>query len=56
MRFRLRTPLIVLALGPPVLAWIWFGWPQSSGAAVAIAVWLVFAVLWATFHWCVAKR
>ena len=56
MRFRLRTLLIVLALGPPVLAWIWFGWPQSSGAAVAIAVWLVFAVLWATFHWCVAKR
>ena len=25
MRFRLRTLLIVLALGPPVLAWL--GWP-----------------------------
>jgi len=23
MRFRLRTLLIVLALGPPVLAWLW---------------------------------
>jgi hypothetical protein len=25
MRFRLRTLLIVLALGPPILAW--WGWP-----------------------------
>jgi len=26
MRFRLRTLLIVLALGPPLLAGAWFGW------------------------------
>jgi hypothetical protein len=26
MRFRLRTLLIVLALGPPVLAWAWVGY------------------------------
>jgi len=52
-RYKLRTLLIALALGPPVLAWIWFGWPHSSGAAVSIVVWLVFAV---TVHSCVAKR
>ena len=23
-RYRLRTLLIVLALGPPLLAWVWF--------------------------------
>jgi hypothetical protein len=27
MRFRLRTLLIVLALGPMVLAGAWFAWP-----------------------------
>ena len=26
MRYRLRTLLIVLALGPPVLAGAWLGW------------------------------
>ena len=26
MRYRLRTLLIALALGPPVLAASWFGW------------------------------
>jgi hypothetical protein len=26
MRYRLRTLLIVLVLGPPVLAGAWFGW------------------------------
>jgi hypothetical protein len=29
MRYRLRTLLIVLALGPPVLAGMWWAW--SSG-------------------------
>ena len=40
MRFRLRTLLIVLALGPPVLAMLWL-WilpltPKSFGDAVLI--------------------
>jgi hypothetical protein len=26
MRYKLRTLLIVLAIGPPVLAGAWFGW------------------------------
>ena len=30
MRFRLRTLLIVLALGPPVLAW--WAWPACRAA------------------------
>jgi hypothetical protein len=33
MRYRLRTLLIVLALGPPVLAGIWlFAWRQESSS------------------------
>jgi len=28
MRFRLRTLLIVLALGPPVLAGAWYAWRE----------------------------
>ena len=27
-QFNLRTLLIVLALGPPVLAGVWFGWAK----------------------------
>jgi hypothetical protein len=30
MRCRLRTLLIVLALGPPVLALLWYALPQPS--------------------------
>jgi hypothetical protein len=26
MRYRLRTLLILLAVGPPMLAWTWFAW------------------------------
>jgi hypothetical protein len=33
MRYRLRTLLIVLALGPPVLAW--FVWPAVRAQYVA---------------------
>jgi|GEM_PF-5160203 hypothetical protein len=40
MQFRLRTLLILLALGPPLLAAIWFDW-----ATVAIN---------ASFLWCLA--
>ena len=29
MRFRLRTLLIVLALGPPVIAGVWWAWEAS---------------------------
>src|SRR4051794_32848204 len=29
MRYRLRTLLIVLALGPPVLATVWWAWPKA---------------------------
>jgi hypothetical protein len=30
MRFRLRTLMIVLALGPPVLAGVWRAWPKAG--------------------------
>ena len=33
MRFRLRTLLIVLALGPPVLAGVWVAWKQYAALA-----------------------
>ena len=26
MQYRLRTLLILMAIGPPMLAWSWFGW------------------------------
>ena len=39
VRFRLRTLLIVLALGPPVLAigwWLWCISPDAAASAVVI--------------------
>jgi hypothetical protein len=30
MRYRLRTLLILLAIGPPVLAGVWFGWQVAA--------------------------
>jgi hypothetical protein len=33
MRYRLRTLLILLALGPPVLAWGYWAWPSEPEAA-----------------------
>ncbi|HEY2415739.1 MAG TPA: hypothetical protein VGI40_26100 [Pirellulaceae bacterium] len=32
MRFRLRTLLIVLAVGPPALAWAWVNYPRPVPA------------------------
>jgi len=34
MRFRLRTLLIVLAIGPPVIAGVWFLAQSALGATV----------------------
>jgi hypothetical protein len=41
MRYRLRTLLIVLALGPPVLAGLWFVlvWLRSPAAAEWAPIW-----------------
>ena len=38
MRFRLRTLLIVLALGPPVLALGWWYWQSWRWAVVVLAL------------------
>ena len=47
MRYRLRTLLILLAVGPPALAGLWFAWTNSLlttpvilglGAYLAVAV------------------
>jgi hypothetical protein len=34
MRYHLRTLLIILALGPPVLAWIWLTANQNYGLEI----------------------
>jgi hypothetical protein len=50
MRFRLRTLLIVLALGPPVLAGVWwklsplFGYPLLVNALVVLWLSMVFSL------------
>ncbi len=54
MRFRLRTLLIVLALGPPVLALAWraLSTPELSpgvsvtGVATYLGAWIVLTVFW----------
>ena len=46
MRYRLRTLLIVLALGPPVLAAVWWmPWIIPAMATVAILITISSAVL-----------
>jgi hypothetical protein len=44
-RFRLRTLLIVLALGPPVLAGAWFAWPYLAPGAALVGTLAVPATL-----------
>ena len=41
MRYRLRTLVLVLALGPPVLAGVRLGWPY----ALAIVGFLIFSAI-----------
>ena len=38
MRYRLRTLLIVLTLGPPVIALEWWYWKESSFALLVLIV------------------
>jgi hypothetical protein len=40
MQYRLRTLLIVLALGPALLAWVWF----SGGMALGLFLFVALAV------------
>jgi hypothetical protein len=52
MRFRLRTLMIVLALGPPVLAWKWFNrMPLGISLALVLAACLLGTVLGRTLLW-----
>jgi hypothetical protein len=46
MQFRLRTLLIFLALGPPVIALEWWYWKQSSFALLPLIVVTVCLILW----------
>ena len=53
MRFRLRTLMIVLALGPPAIALEWWYWKESSLALLVLEVvslylilWLLYLILW----------
>ena len=48
MRFRLRTLLIVLAIGPPVVAIGWWYWPLLPLAPFPVAfVWATLSRMWA---------
>jgi hypothetical protein len=55
MQYRLRTLLIVLALGPPVLAWAWIYRLEVGVAVFVLAIYLLYflvmgsAITW-TFH------
>jgi hypothetical protein len=52
MRFRLRTLMIVLALGPPVLAWAWLNRvPLGISLALVLAACLLGTVLGRTLLW-----
>jgi len=53
MRYRLRTLMIVLALGPPAIALEWWYWKESSLALLVLFVvslclilWLLNLILW----------
>ena len=53
MRYRLRTLMIVLALGPPAIALEWWYLKESSFALLALEVvslylilWLLYLILW----------
>jgi len=49
MRYKLRTLLILLAVGPPVLAWSWFGWRYVLFYfASVVTLTLCLAVIFAT--------
>jgi hypothetical protein len=59
MRYRLRTLMIVLALGPPVLAGLWAGrqWLGATGAAIGWAAlgWAVIMGFFALWYWMLCK-
>jgi hypothetical protein len=42
MRFRLRTLLILLAIGPPMLAWVWLCSPAFVAVCYAAAIAMLF--------------
>lgn len=44
LRYKLRTLMIVLALGPPVLALAWFALPYLGGRLRGVAFFL--ALMW----------
>ena len=53
MRYRLRTLLILMAVGPPAIALEWWYWKESSLALLALEVvglylilWLLYLILW----------
>ena len=59
MRYRLRTLMIVLALGPPLIALEWWYWKESSFTLLVLEVvglylilWLVWVVLWLLARMC----
>jgi hypothetical protein len=52
MRYRLRTLLIVLALGPPVLAGAWFLWQRSiTPLPIGSETWIHTDKGWVKVEW-----
>jgi hypothetical protein len=49
MRFRLRTLLILMAMGPPLIALEWWYWKASSLALLALEVVSLYVILWVLY-------
>ena len=45
MRFRLRTLLILLAIGPPLLAGLWWAWKEGGGIVVLLCLLWLWAIV-----------
>jgi hypothetical protein len=50
MRYRLRTLLLLLALGPPIIAGIWFDWSFALVAGLYVAA-IVLLLPAASYLW-----
>jgi hypothetical protein len=55
MRYRLHSLLIILALGPPVLAFTFVGFRDGEAAGMGVVAWLLFSTV-ASLSWYFAPR
>jgi len=60
-RYKLRTLLMALALGPPMLAYVWFNPPPHPAGTVSVIVLIIGAFLAVTAAiegvvWCLSRE